>query len=148
LPTEPEGLSLSPEERVPDPDVTENTLLWRLVDKVHWLKRDPQTGAILRDERGQLRISAESFNTHEVSVRISDAISFDALRQLYPNVPIAQTTAAVVLNDGCIVARDTRDRSHALIYDKERPGIVSLRINRARRIISAATIFDPLSGAL
>jgi hypothetical protein len=54
LPTEPEGLTLPPEERVPDADVTDDTLLWRLIDKTYWIKRDPETGRVLRDESGSL----------------------------------------------------------------------------------------------
>lgn len=137
-----DGLTLEPDERVNDESIARDTLLWRLIDKPYWIKRD-ELGVPLRRPDGCLKISGESFNTEEVSVRLSDRISFADLRAKYPDIPIAQITAADVRADNCIIARDTNDESHGLIYDKDRPGEVELRINRARRFINKSRIMEP-----
>jgi hypothetical protein len=137
-----DGLTLEPHERVDDESIKPDALLWRLIDKQYWIKRN-ETGVALRRADGNLLVSSESFNTQEVSVRISDAITFEKLRQGYPDIPIAEIDATAIRSERCIIARDKNDRSHGLIYDEKRPGEVELKVPRARRIINACKIREP-----
>lgn len=136
-----DGFTLEPHERVDDETIQPDTLLWRVIDKDYWIKRDG-IGTPLRRDDGCLKISGESFNTQEVSVRIADQITIEELRQRYPDCPIAQIPAALVRGERCIIARDKNDPSHGLVYDKERPGEVELKVPRARRIVNKALIIE------
>lgn len=120
---------------VDDPDIEDETVLWRRISPKH-LRPGPLTYDLTQR-------SDSSFRTGEISVHIASLTSLEAVKEKYPTHRVAAITAGAIRRIGCIVIKDPteEDISHALVLRGDDPG-ARITNAQAREINNAAKWAD------
>lgn len=106
-------------ERVDDPTISGNELLWHRVHPA-WIKNNPESGEPI--------LSSGAFRSRdEVSVSIASLTTLESVLENYQGHSLAQLQVGFVRSIGCIVVRDPLpdNPAHALVCGKHSGGRLS-----------------------